>query len=97
MPGSISGGGEEEISGQFTADGMGNLTAGSEDVNDSVTLSPGVALTGAYALSSNDRGAATIKTAGGTAELVFYVTSASELKLIEVDPNLALAGVARHF
>ena len=93
---SLSTAGERETSGQITADGAGKIIAGAEDVNDSSTLSPGVAINGTYTLS-NDRGTAAIQTAGGTAHLVFYVTSASELKFVGVDPSVVLAGVAKHF
>ncbi len=72
---------------QFNADGNGHLK-GSLDLNLAGALSPGLALSGTYSLTSNGRGPLTIKSSSGTQYLVMYGISSSRAIFIEVDSNV---------
>lgn len=89
----LTGGGDIDMSGQFTADGAGNL-AGTNDINDFGLLSTAVPLTGTYAVSANGRGTAAITSGGVTSNQRFYLVSPSRFLMVGVDNFEVLIGGA---
>ena len=75
---------EFDAAAQFTADGNGRLT-GTLDLNNSGTLSLGLALSGTYNMSANGRGTGTLNTANSTLNLVVYAAGGAKVVFIEVD------------
>jgi hypothetical protein len=78
---------------QFTANGSGSAT-GTEDVNDTGTLTPKLAMTITYTLASDGRGSFNVTADGSTRVLNFYLISPSEMLLIGMDTDQVLAGGA---
>ncbi|MBZ5704043.1 MAG: Ig-like domain-containing protein [Acidobacteriia bacterium] len=84
--------------GQFNADGAGNITGGTIDVNDFgtvTTLTPLTASTYSSA-DANGRGTGQLSTAAGTTNFTFYVVTADKINFIQTDaaPATAVGGTA---
>src|SRR6266853_838201 len=80
------------IAGSITADGHGNITGGSVDVNDNQVINSSSALAGSYTLDSNFRGAITLTSAvpGVAHPLAFAFTlkaDGSAGNMIGIDAN----------
>lgn len=78
------------LAGSITADGQGNITAGSVDVNDFGQLNSTNAVRGTYTLDSNYRGLLTIANFGTPAALIFNFTLKADgtlADLIESNQN----------
>ncbi|MGB6630845.1 MAG: hypothetical protein WBE52_06370 [Terriglobales bacterium] len=80
------------IAGSVTADGNGNITGGTVDINDANLPSPGVfpgqALTASkYSITSDGRGTGTLITPQGTFGLDFILTSSSHGLISRFDGN----------
>lgn len=82
------------VAGRFTADGVGGISAGVEDINDSGFVDANVAFTGTYDVASTGRGTATFTSALGTSEFSFYVVSPSRAHFVSLDVTPALVGIA---
>jgi hypothetical protein len=92
----------ETLTGELQADGAGNIGAGALDINTGGTLTPGQALTGAYATSSSaGRGALTLSLPGPLNQTrhyaVYLINSpqalpAQQIILIGIDSGLPAAG-----
>jgi hypothetical protein len=67
--------------GEFTSDGLGNITNGLVDTNDGGTISPSAPFTGSYLINSNGRGTATL----GSLNFSFYIVSRGSAKFVETD------------
>jgi hypothetical protein len=67
--------------GEFTSDGLGNITNGLVDTNDGGTISPSAPFTGSYLVNSNGRGTATF----GSLNFSFYIVSRGSAKFVETD------------
>jgi hypothetical protein len=76
--------------GEFTSDGLGNITSGLVDTNDGGTISSQVPFTGSYVVNSNGRGTATF----GTLNLSFYVVSRGSAKFVGTDSQTTVGAVA---
>jgi hypothetical protein len=79
------------VVGSFTADGAGNITAGSEDINNgagSVNLS----FTGTYSVGSDKRGIAVINTSNGPATWQFTMVNSSHALLVRFDTFATASG-----
>jgi hypothetical protein len=74
--------------GEFTADGLGGITKGLADTNDAGAITPQVAFTGSYQVSSNGRGTATL----GNSHFSFYIVSPGSAKFVGTDATLVVAG-----
>jgi hypothetical protein len=73
------------VLGVFTSDGNGNVTSGSQDVNDSASgYKPSQAITGTYSISSDGRGQMQLNYTGGNAIFRFVLTSTGAARLFEV-------------
>jgi len=83
--------GDIDISGQFLADGAGNL-AGTNDVNDYGLLTTDLPLTGPYTVSPNGRGTMAVTTGGVTSDQRFYLISPSRFVVIGVNDFEVLTG-----
>jgi hypothetical protein len=79
--------------GVFSADGSGNITTGTEDVNNNGSVTKNGAVTGSYAVSSNGRGTATLTSAAGSFVFAIYPW-ANGVEMIEIDPNAVVGGSA---
>jgi hypothetical protein len=86
----LSSGGLTLIGGVLTADGNGNITSGTEDVNDSGAVS-NTPISGSYlAPDSFGRGTATI----GSSTYVYYVVNPGEVEFLETDNFFISSGFA---
>jgi hypothetical protein len=98
----LSGASIEVVTGELAADGAGNVSSGAIDLNAGGTLSPGVAVTGAYAASSAaERGTLTLtlpSPLNQTRNFAVYVINspqtlpAQQVILIRIDAALPAAG-----
>jgi len=73
--------------GEFTSDGLGNITGGLVDTNDGGAISPQVPFTGSYVVYPNGRGTATL----GSLSFSFYIVSRGSAKFVGT-PNATTAG-----
>jgi hypothetical protein len=76
--------------GEFTADGMGNITGGIRDTNDGGSITPQASFAGTYQVNSNGRGTATF----GTQHFSFYIVSRGTAKFVGTDSPTAVGAVA---
>jgi len=89
--------------GVFTADGMGNITAGSEDVNDGGTINAGTGVPvlfnpapqSTYAVQANGRGMLTLVDASGKLTFSITLSSSSAGLIVETDGNSTVSGSFR--
>jgi hypothetical protein len=70
--------------GLFSADGAGNISGGTEDINDAGTVKNSVSFTGTYTAPDSTNGRATSALSSGT-HFSLYVVSASEALLMTTD------------
>ena len=74
------------MAGDWTMDGLGNITRGEVDSNDGLSLVQDTALSGTYTVGANGRGSIQVNSnAYGTQNFVFYVVNATDLKILETD------------
>ena len=75
------------FAGVFTADGAGNITGGTEDVNDAGTVTNSVSFTGTYTApsSTNGRATVTLTSEGSSSHQSAYVVAPNELLVISTD------------
>jgi hypothetical protein len=74
------------IVGSFVADGNGNITSGSVDLNDDGTLTSSTSVTGAYNVNvGNINGLITLKIGSGTLTFGYYQVSPTELLTTSAD------------
>lgn len=83
--------------GLFSADGAGNITSGTEDINDYGVVSPLASLSpSTYSVNSNGRGTFQLTQASNVTNYAFYIVDSTRINFIETNaaPASALAGVA---
>lgn len=81
--------------GVFTADGNGNITAGTDDSNSVAGAIGGTAITGTYSVLSSGAGTLSFSSSSvGAINLQIVVASSSQVQLIEADPGVNAAGTA---
>jgi hypothetical protein len=79
------------LGGVMAADGAGNFTVVTEDVNDGGTVAPPASASGTYAApDSSGRGMAAL----GSSTFVYYVVSTQALQFVETDSGALTAGTA---
>jgi len=84
--------------GSFTADGLGNITAGKEDFVDTVSAHPAGLVGGSYTIGNDGRGTMTITTTdsslgvSGVQTLAFAVVSSQHALVIEFDSTATSSG-----
>jgi len=76
---------------QFTTGSGGSLT-GTENVNNAQSPGSDLAMTATSTVSSNGRGAMTVKAGGTTRTLDFYLISPAEMYVIGTDSDQVLSG-----
>jgi len=82
--------------GVFTADGNGNITAGTDDFAEGTSVSLAVTTTGTYSISSDGTGSGVFNFANGSSlTFAFTVVDSSQIDLIEVDGLATAGGTAR--
>ena len=74
--------------GLFVADGAGNITSGSLDINDFGTASALSNATGTYTVSGTGRGTMAMTVGGQTFNYAFYVVTGTEIFVVSTDPVL---------
>jgi hypothetical protein len=79
--------------GKFVANG-GTISSGMEDVNDGVSFTQMLAVSGSYTTSANGRFTGQLVTAQGTTPMVFYVVNSSTLRLFSTDTTMQVTGRA---
>lgn len=77
---------------QFNANGNGAIN-GAQDVNNFGSTTSNLALSGSYAVSSNGRGTASLRTSQGQINLIFYMASNSQVQFIELDEGFGQLSV----
>jgi hypothetical protein len=90
-------GSQVAIAGSFVADGKGNIAAGVEDENGPSGPMLSVPFTGSYNIGSDNRGAFTIITAGGTKTYALVLSSitsgvAQKARFVEFDDTTGTNG-----
>jgi len=75
--------------GEFTSDGLGNITNGLVDTNDGGTISSSTPFTGSYLVNSNGRGTATF----GSLKFSFYIVARGSAKFVETDSQTTVGAV----
>jgi len=81
-------GGALYSAGTFFSDGLGNISAGVEDVNGSAGLPQSQAFTGTYTIGQDNRGTLTLNvTGGGTFTYDLAIGSSGEIIFIESDSS----------
>ena len=80
--------------GSFMADGNGHITNGREDVTVAGTAGQSLTFTGTYAIGSDGRGTALIKTSNGAATWQFTMLNSSHALLIRFDVGTVTASGA---
>jgi hypothetical protein len=90
-----NGSGEVDAIAQFTANGTGGLT-GALDVNNGGSPAGNLALTGTYTTGANGRGTATLNSAAGPVNIVFYMANTSRVVFIEPDSFQVASGTFLH-
>ncbi len=92
--GQAASGKRRAVAGVFTADGAGNITGGTEDVNDTGTVTNGLSFTGIYTApsSTNGRATVTLTSAGSSSHQSVFVVSTNELLVISTDA-ISFAGL----
>jgi hypothetical protein len=82
---------------QITADGNGRIT-GAMDLNNSGTVTTGLALTGSYSFDSSGRSSAAAGALNNPARnqaVVFYAVSSSRILFVEIDSSVAVGALAQ--
>src|SRR5262249_45750547 len=79
-----NGGGGVDAVAQFNATGAGTLS-GALDLNNAGVVAGNLALTGTYSAAANGRGTATLNSAAGPVNIIFYMASNSRVVFIEPD------------
>ncbi|HEX6504418.1 MAG TPA: hypothetical protein VF011_14335 [Terriglobales bacterium] len=91
----LGSGGEEDISGQLSGDGAGNLS-GVLDINNSGSIFQGVPLSSsAYTMSANGRGTASLNTLSGTFAMQSYQTDPNTVLFLDIDGNRVVVGLGQ--
>ena len=81
--------------GALTLDGAGDIVAGTEDANDSGTITNNLTFTGSYNIASNGRGTATwTDSNNNTSHFALYVVSSGQVIFTEIDSSAQIAGNA---
>jgi hypothetical protein len=85
--GQASSGKRRAGTGVFSADGAGNITSGTEDVNDAGTVTNSVTFTGTYTApsSTNGRATVTLTSSSSSSHQSAYVVAPNELLVISTD------------
>jgi hypothetical protein len=90
----FTGAGEEDISGQLSGDGAGNLS-GVLDINNSGSIFQGVSLsTSSYSMTSSGRGTASLNAGGAAFALQTYQIDPGTVLYLDVDNNRIMTGIA---
>lgn len=77
-----------QAAGSFTADGLGNISSGVEDLNRVSGPLSNVAFTGTYTVRGDDRGTLAITSALGTFTYAFALSSTGNIaRMIEIDSS----------
>ncbi|MDE2196695.1 MAG: hypothetical protein KGJ56_05865 [Gammaproteobacteria bacterium] len=78
--------------GIFTAHGDGTISNGSEDINASSGVSPGLAFNGSYLIDSNGQGSATFTSSQGIINIQFTLNSQGQAVAMRSDTGTVAAG-----
>jgi Fe-S cluster assembly iron-binding protein IscA len=78
--------------GSITADGGGNITGGSEDVNNVTAPQLQLAVHGTYLVRSDNRGTVTLVTARGTSTYTFALNSAGDMATLQEFDSTGVRG-----
>jgi hypothetical protein len=81
--------------GEFTVDGLGNITSGLMDINNGGAIASAVPITrGVYSVpvNSNGRGTATLVTSSGTLDFSFYMVSQGSAQFVGTDTPSRVSG-----
>jgi hypothetical protein len=78
--------------GRFTADGIGAISDGVFDDNDTGTVSENVPYTGTYLVSANGRGELAITAGSDTSHFAFYLVSPDSALFVQTDPTMVVSG-----
>jgi hypothetical protein len=87
----VSGVSIQDVTGQFAANGAGNVTAGAVDVNIGGALTPAVAVTGTYTAPVAS-GRATLALVPGNLNFAAYVVSPTQVYVIGIQAGALAAG-----
>jgi hypothetical protein len=78
----------------FSADGAGNITSGTEDLNDAGSVSPNAPVSGTYALDASGRGTLSLSNVDiGTLAFAIYPTT-NGVQMLDTNGSLVVTGAA---
>ena len=85
-----------DAAGYFVADGNGNIASGIEDINRTAGPKTGVAISGTYQVSGDNRGTLSLKNSAGSFNFAFALNETAKTgSLIETDTSIRGSGVFR--
>ena len=86
------GGGFLAAAGSFQADGAGNITSGTQDINSASGVTTNVAFTGTYAVRADGRGSITLNSTAGTSSLDFVIVAGGHALVTRFDASATGSG-----
>src|SRR5215467_13899036 len=80
------------VAGSFQANGSGNITGGTIDVNSGNGVFTNQSVSGSYNVHNNGQGSATITASAGTFDINFVIISSGHALIIRFDNNSTASG-----
>jgi hypothetical protein len=85
-------GGFLAVAGSFVADGAGNITSGTQDINSGAGVKTNAAISGAYTVRADGRGTATLNSPVGNTSLDFVIVASGHALVTRFDTRATGSG-----
>jgi hypothetical protein len=80
------------VAGSFVADGAGNITSGTQDVNSGLGVTTNAAISGAYLVRGDGRGTITLNSPAGNSTLDFVIVASGHALVTRFDTRATGSG-----
>ncbi|MCU1254126.1 MAG: hypothetical protein JWM83_425 [Candidatus Angelobacter sp.] len=80
------------VAGSFVADGAGNITSGTQDVNSGLGVKTNATVTGTYVVRADGRGTATLNSPAGNTTLDFVIVASGHALVTRFDSRATGSG-----
>ena len=80
------------VAGSFVADGAGNLTSGTQDINSGLGVRTNAAITGTYVVRADGRGTANLNSSAGNTTLDFVIVASGHALVTRFDNRATGSG-----
>lgn len=80
------------VAGSFVADGSGNITSGTQDINSGLGVKTNAAITGTYLVRADGRGTATLNSPAGNTTLDFVIVAGGHALVTRFDTRATGSG-----